>query len=32
MIETKLSLEERLKVAHLGCMRLYPLGKKSIKR
>ena len=28
----KLFLEERLKVAHLGCMRLYPLGKKSIKR
>lgn len=24
----KLSLGERLKVAHLGCMRLYPLGKR----
>lgn len=28
----KLFLEERLKVAHLGSMRLYPLEKKSIKR
>lgn len=27
----KLFLEEKLKVAHIGCMRNYPIGNKKIK-